>query len=466
MTKNKIIPDNKKITDIFFNEIFNTIHEAILVVDVESRVVFVNNSYCRLFNVPSPKIIGRLMSSIEPDATVIQVLKSGKPVLGRLFKVDSANDAFVISNAKPLLSDRLLWGAVAVIRDITEVIELTGVLRYMTNMTGYTHHETREINFMTNEIIGTHPLMLQTLKLAGKVAKTEVNVLIRGETGTGKELFAKAIHANSKRANSVFVAVNCASIPESLFESELFGYEPGAFSGASPHGKPGKFELAHDGTLFLDEVGELSPPLQAKLLRVIETREIDKIGGKKPIKTNTRIISATNRDLQAQTNNMAFRSDLYHRIATITIELPPLRYRRDDIILLTNHFMSKAKEITGGKYDLSVNAYKRLLEYSWPGNVRELQNVITSACLTTDSEIINLSELPINDQKEHCQTHVYDETDLTSILDYKSYMEIHEKTIIEKALNITKGNKTEALKLLKMNRKTFYDRLKRYGILP
>lgn len=451
------------LTDIFFNEIFNTIHEAILVVDIESKVLFVNKSYCQLFYVAPQKIIGRLMSNIEPDATVIQVIKTGKPVLGRLFKVASAN-AFVISNAKPLISKGVLMGAVAVIRDITEVIELTSVLKHMTNITSHSNHIINEIDFDASEIIGNHPLMKQTLKLAGKVAKTDVNVLIRGETGTGKELFARALHANSKRSNSAFIALNCASIPESLFESELFGYEPGAFSGASPQGKPGKFELANNGTLFLDEIGELSPPLQAKLLRVIEAREIDKIGGNKPLKVNTRIISATNRDLQAEIKNCTFRSDLYHRIATITIELPPIRYRRDDIILLANHFLSKIAERTERKYSFSVDAYKRLLEYGWPGNVRELHNVITGACLTTDDDIISLSELPINNEKEQHETAASTDLDISSILDYKSYMEFHEKVIIERTLNLTKGNKTEAIQLLKMNRKTFYDRLKRYGI--
>jgi len=452
------------VTDIFFNEIFNTIHEAILVVDIESKVIFVNKSYCRLFHVNLHKIVGRLMSTIEPDATVIQVIKTGQSVLGRLFKVDSAN-AFVISNAMPLIRDGILMGAVAVIRDITEVIELTSVLKHVTNITNLPNQETNETDFDTCEIMGTHPLMKQTLRLSGKVAKTEVNVLIRGETGTGKELFARAIHANSKRSDSAFVAINCASIPESLFESELFGYERGAFSGASPQGKPGKFELANNGTLFLDEVGELSPPLQAKLLRVIETREVDKIGGKKPLKINTRIISATNRDLQTEIKNNTFRSDLYHRIATITIELPPLRYRRDDIILLANHFLSKISEKSERKYAFSIDAYKRLLEYGWPGNVRELQNVITGACVASDDDIINLSELPINNEKEQHEPATPDVTDISSVLDYKSYMEFHEKALIKKTLTLTKGNKTEALELLKMNRKTFYDRLKRYGII-
>ncbi|SFG10420.1 Sigma-54 interaction domain-containing protein [Desulfotomaculum arcticum] len=163
------------------------------------------------------------------------------------------------------------------------------------------------------------------------------------------------------------MALNCASIPESLFESELFGYEPGAFSGAATQGKPGRFELANNGTLFLDEIGELSPTLQAKLLRAIETREIDKIGGKKPIKINTRLISATNRNLLADIKKSNFRNDLYHRLATITIELPPLRYRRDDIILLANHFLTKMSERTNRQFTLSVSAYKHLLEYRWPG---------------------------------------------------------------------------------------------------
>lgn len=464
MTNDKDHSIDQNLTGDFFKKILNSVHEAVIVVDSQTKIVFVNNAYCRLFDVAPTQIIGRLLADIEPNANMLQVLRERKPISGCLVKVDSA-DKFVISNVEPLFQGGKLWGAVSVIRDITEVIELTNILRHITNIDHKASYLDDIIQFSADNILGRSISLQRVLLLAGKIAKKDVNILITGETGTGKELLARAIHDNSLQAASPFVTVNSAAIPDSLFESELFGYEPGAFTGASSRGKLGKFQLANNGTLFLDEVGELTQVMQAKLLRVLETREIDKIGGNNPIKVSVRIIAATNRDLSPEALNNNFRSDLYYRLSTIVIELPPLRFRNDDVILLANHFLSKLGDETGKKYKLSLEASKHLLGYNWPGNIRELKNVITRAALVSDDGFLDLNHILSNKGVKNKQENVSSKLqNLSTDLDYKSFIMFQEKAIIEKALIISNGNKTMAADLINMNRKTFYNKLKRYKI--
>ncbi len=465
-----------QLKDLLVNSMLDSIHEAILVVDTATKIVFVNESYCRLFHVPKDRIVGRLLENIKPDAAVIEAMRTRQPVLGRFIRVEtSSGRIWVVSNSKPLLDKGTLWGAVAVIRDVTEAMEMTNALRHLCNLAQDIEEPSREsIDLISDEIVGTHPTLIRTLGIAGKVSKTDINVLITGETGTGKELLARAIHMNSARSRDPFVTLNCASIPESLFESELFGYEPGAFSGASTHGKPGKFELANKGTLFLDEIGELPLNLQAKMLRVIEAREVDKIGGKKPIKINTRILCATNRDLESGIRENTFRRDLYHRVATITINMPPLRNRGGDILLIANRCIAQIREQTGKQYVLSADACDAMQDYHWPGNARQLHNVIARACAMSTGGIIRPADLSLEKtagtqppNQRLPQWSAPDESSTNPVdldLGFKELIAKQERLIIEKALAASNGNKTKALSMLKMNRKCFYDKLKKYGI--
>jgi Nif-specific regulatory protein len=245
-----------------------------------------------------------------------------------------------------------------------------------------------------HDLVGESPPMKRLFKLVTQVAKADSTVLIRGESGTGKELTARAIHQASPRADAPFLAVNCATLSETLLESELFGHEKGAFTGAVAR-KIGKLEAAHTGTLFLDEVGEIAPPLQAKLLRVLQEREFERVGGTRPIQVDIRLLAATNRDLEAAIREGRFREDLYYRLDVITVTLPPLRERRGDIPLLASHFAERhARRLQGGAVGFSPAARRALTAYHWPGNVRQLSNVVERALVLGEDEMIRSDDLP------------------------------------------------------------------------
>ncbi len=307
------------------------------------------------------------------------------------------------------------------------------------------------------EIVGNSPAFLQAFAKAQKAAEAEVTVLLTGETGVGKEVFARAIHALSPRKNHPFVAINCASIPETLLESELFGYERGAFTGAT-RTKPGRIELARGGTLFLDEIGEMSPALQAKLLRVIEEKRIERLGGTREIEVDTRFIVATNRDLTALVQEGKFRQDLYYRLSVFPIEIPPLRERKEDIIPLAEHFLHKLREEGKPPKKMTEGAKKKLLSYSWPGNVRELKNVIERACVLSDGPFISEKDIVLQESNLPL--------DLSGTLEeaVERAKNWAEKEKILRALRASRGNIKEAASLLGISPKTLYGKIKKHGL--
>lgn len=306
-------------------------------------------------------------------------------------------------------------------------------------------------------IIGKSTSMQSLFNLISKSAESSASVLINGESGTGKELVARAIHSLSPRKQNHFVAVNCAAIPEGLLESELFGFMKGAFTGAASN-KQGLFELANNGTLFLDEIGEMPLNLQAKLLRIIEDGTFRRVGGISDIKVDVRIVSATNRTLQELIDNRQFREDLYFRLNVLSIKIPPLRERQDDIPLLVDHFLQK---YAAGRKKFSRDVFKLLNNYLWKGNVRELENIVERAVLLCDNEIITEEYLP---------------EEITSVpavkgisvpsggMDFEQLMEDTEKAYLLKALRKSNGVKTEAAKLLNLTFRSFRHKLKKYGI--
>lgn len=306
-------------------------------------------------------------------------------------------------------------------------------------------------------IIGTSETIREVLELAGRVAGSDTTILITGESGTGKELLAKGIHYNSPRLHGPFVAVNCAAIPEHLLESELFGHVRGAFTGAV-RDKAGKFELADGGTLFLDEIGDLRIDLQAKLLRVLQDRQIDRVGGSRPVSVDVRVVAATNKDIEREVRNGAFREDLYYRLSVIPLHMPPLRERKDDIPLLINHFLRKfnpAQDITLDHESLSA-----LTAYGWPGNVRELENVIERASVLKRGASLTLSDLPDKIKKEKASV----ENIVLNLPDEGIRLEDLEKNLIIKALERNKGNQTRAAEYLGITRPTLIYRMEKYGI--
>ncbi len=306
---------------------------------------------------------------------------------------------------------------------------------------------------ISGQIIGGSPAMLRTLDLVSQVAPSAATVLIQGESGTGKELIANAIHHGSPRRDRPFIKVNCAALPETLLESELFGYERGAFTGAVAR-KEGRFELADRGTLFMDEIGDLSPATQAKLLRVLQAGEFERLGGTRTLKVDVRLVAATNADLATLVREKRFREDLFYRLNVITIQIPPLRERREDIPLLAQHFLCRfaaknAKAITG----FTEEALDLLQTYTWPGNVRELENVIERAVVLTRSSMISPADLP--------ETLVgSDQAARHLVISIGTPLEEVEDRLIEETLRYTKGDKTLAAKLLGIATRTIYRRMK------
>ena len=316
----------------------------------------------------------------------------------------------------------------------------------------------------TERIVGNSPVMQEVYKTVGKVAKADATVLITGESGTGKELVAEALHYNSNRRSGPIVKVSCAALPETLLEAELFGHEKGSFTGAMTQ-RRGRFEMADKGTIFLDEIGEMSLPMQTKLLRVLQERKIERVGSSLPIKVDIRIICATNKDLQRQVEQQKFRDDLFYRLNVINIHMPPLRDRKEDIPALVEHFLAKHRySATAQPAAISEEALKRLMEYDWPGNVRELENVVERAVVLSRGQIITSRELPFGDHEagEHDEEGG-DEVSVEKSFFKKSVAQF-EKDLIMKALRDANGNRSKAAEMLGIYRRLLYAKIKEYGL--
>jgi DNA-binding NtrC family response regulator len=313
-------------------------------------------------------------------------------------------------------------------------------------------------------IVGESDVIKRAVGETQRVAQTEATVLLLGESGTGKELFARAVHHLSNRREKPFVAINCAAIPETLIENELFGHERGAFTGASDR-RQGKFELANGGTVFLDEIGELPVAVQGKLLRAIEERLIDRIGGRAPIAVDVRVVAATNKDLKAAVEAGEFRGDLYFRLAVFPLEVPPLRERGEDVILLAKHFAAQmGQELRGRPAMLSDEAVGALKKHHWTGNVRELENAIERACILSDSLILQPNDLGLVEIKSEATT--LDQLDLSGTLSDVAHraLSVVERRKIAAALELNEGNKSRTAEDLGISYKTLLTKLKEYSL--
>lgn len=319
----------------------------------------------------------------------------------------------------------------------------------------------REFSF--DNIITADGKMQDVFRLVSKVLNNDITVLIYGESGTGKELIAKAIHYNGERKDKPFVVVNCASIPRELLESELFGHEKGSFTGAHQR-KLGKFEIANGGTIFLDEVGELEMLLQAKLLRVIQQREFERVGGTELIKTNVRIVSATNRDLKQAVESKEFREDLYYRLNSFPIYVPPLRQRKADILVLAEHFVSELNsKLNKTVKGFTKRALKLIYEYDWPGNIREMENTIERCLIIADKDVIDVEDLPAHLRTAERMANVDYSGPLFNDETIIPFERLKEESI-RHALKVTKGNIVEAAKRLQLGRATIYRLMEKYSI--
>ncbi len=322
-------------------------------------------------------------------------------------------------------------------------------------------------------IVGKSPGMLKVFKDIGRVAPKDITVLITGESGTGKELAAKAIHYNSRRSLGPFVAINSASIPKDLLESELFGHKKGAFTGAVED-KRGKVDAANGGTLFLDEISEMEPELQAKLLRFIQEKDFTPLGSTEPVKADVRIIGATNTNLREAVARGAFREDLYYRFNVVQIKLPPLRDRKEDVALLVKHFLKEAAEkLETGEKDLSKEARAAIIKFDWPGNVRELENVIKRACVLSTGSVIEKKDLLLDDDtygsikeflEEKLKRYLKDMAKATNCNLYDTVLSEVEKALIAIVMKETGGNQLKTAKILGINRNTLRTKIKEYKI--
>jgi DNA-binding NtrC family response regulator len=317
----------------------------------------------------------------------------------------------------------------------------------------------KEIKNIKSNLESKSPSMIKVIEMIKQIADTKVTVMLYGETGTGKELAAQTLHNFSSRGDKPFVKVNCAAIPETLLESELFGYEKGAFTGAVVR-KPGKFELASGGSIFLDEIGDISLGVQVKLLRTLQEREFERLGGTKTIKVDVRIIAATNKNLEELVKKGSFREDLYYRLNVVPITMPPLRDRKEDIPMLIDSFLNKSSDISGRlPKKMSSEALSKLIVYSWPGNIRELQNIIERCVVINPRDIISVEDLPINISLfQETQSNEEEISKLDEVLDGA------EKEVIIKVLRENKGNRTKASEALGISRRSLHRKIIKYSI--
>jgi two-component system response regulator HydG len=385
----------------------------------------------KAFNPAIPVIIMTAYSSVE---TAVEALKSG------------AYDYLT----KPLDFDELRL-AMERAMDHRQLREENRLLR-----------ESLGNHFDRQNIIGRSPAMVKLLETVAQVAPSEATVLITGESGTGKEMIAGAIHFNSPRKDGPFVKLNCAAITETLLESELFGHEKGAFTGAHKR-KEGRFRQAHGGSIFLDEISEMSLAMQVKLLRVLQDREITRVGGEEVINVDVRLVAATNKDLFQEIEAGLFREDLFYRLNVVTITMPPLRERREDVPLLAKHFLEtfcekNRKKIKG----FTPQAMDLLLKYDWPGNVRELMNAVERGVVLANSEYLDEKDLPLALRDESIEGEAPPEQAIPGDLP----LEEVEKASILKTLELTGGNKSEAARRLGITRRTLHKKLKKYGVMP
>ncbi|MGE5574399.1 MAG: sigma 54-interacting transcriptional regulator [Bacteroidota bacterium] len=453
--------------------IINSTQDAISVVDENGMGLLINPAYTRLTGLTEEDIIGKPATTdiAEGESMHMRVLRTRLPVRGARMKVGPRKKE-VIVHAAPIIVGDELKGSVAVIHDTSEIRRLTEELDRARRLI-----RRLEAKYTFDDIVGASPKMARAVEQARRVAATPVTVLLRGESGTGKELFAHAIHNASDRARAQFIRVNCTAIVDTLLESELFGYEEGAFTGAKRGGKRGLFEDANGGTIFLDEVGATNLALQAKLLRVLQEKEIVRVGNTRPIPVDVRVIAATNTDLEKAVREGRMREDLYYRLNVVPIFIPPLRERVEDIPLLCHSLIRRFNQAYGRNVSrISEEALAILTEYDWPGNVRELENVLSRAIINMHYSEVEIlpghlpalgrfqQVLQATRANAHAQARGAEQQPASGVSMLQDAVERAERRAILRALEATGGNKTAAAKLLGVGLRNLYYKIKRYGI--
>lgn len=447
--------------------VIQSTQDAISVVDKNGIGLLINPAYTRLTGLPADQVIGKPadVDIAEGDSMHMRVLATGQPVKNVLMKVGPARRE-VIVNVAPIYVSNQLCGAVGVLHDISEIKHLTEELDKAKQLI-----RSIQAKYTFADISGTSHAMVMAVDQAKKAAETPATVLLRGESGTGKELFAHAIHNLSERRYRSFIRVNCAALSENLLESELFGYEEGAFTGAKRGGRRGLFEEASGGTLFLDEIGEMTISTQAKLLRAVQEREIIRVGGTNPIPIDVRLIAATHVNLEQAVAKGRFREDLYYRLNVIPILIPPLRYRREDLADIALAILYRQNQLYGRNVErISAEAVELLQNYDWPGNVRELENTIGRAMIhmSYGETILQAVHLPVlsltkssvgSMQRPLWELSGQKENDVFAREQLSDVLRETEQLAIQRALEMSGGNKTEAAKRLGISIRSLYYKL-------
>ena len=439
--------------------ILNSAHEAIEMADNTGLIKYVNPAFTRVTGIPEAGRVGKNIFEVSPHGALTKSLITQKTVIGYRSKVGGSG-VEVISNASPIVVEGEIVGSVVVFQAITDILKLMDELQKSTTIIENLYAKIDQITgskFTFDDLIGHSKIFVSTLEMAKKASKSESSVLLTGESGTGKELYAHAIHHASQRRSRPFIKVSCASIPEELLESELFGHEKGAFTGAVKT-KLGKVELANGGTLFLDEINEINHFMQGKLLRLLQDLEFERVGGGQAIKADIRIIAATNVNLITLVRKGVFREELFFRLNVIELNLPALRQRREDIAELVEYFLSKMSRKHGKKIrNVTADAQQLLINYEWPGNIRELENILERALVTIDNEVITKQNLsPYIGQFENQQVAHY-----TDIMPLDKMEQIMIKAALSRYGETLEGKK-KAAQALNISLATLYNKLKKY----
>lgn len=461
----------EKVEDInkWLDAIIENSFDGIYITDGNANTVKINQAYKKLTGLKDQEVLGYNMEELVRNGTIsvsgsLIAIREKRPVtLQQKFK--TGKECLITSS--PIYNDK--GEIIIVVTNVRDLTELLNLREEVEKTQQERRRIERELNLLYEKMCGHTKIIaedyrsLNTLLLADKVAPLDTTVMLLGETGVGKEVFAQYIYSNSARRGKQYLKVNCGAIPDNLIESELFGYEKGAFTGADKNGKTGLFEIADGGTVFLDEIGELPMSVQVKILRVLQEQEITRIGGTKPVKIDVRIIAATNRNLEEMVKKELFRADLYYRLMVFPIQIPPLRERKKDIIPLASRFLEDLNMKYGFRKKLTPVAVQLLQEYQWPGNIRELRNIIERAVIISRNEDITPESLPIaqniHAENDIANTKLPDGQDK----DLKTILEEMELEYMNQAYD-KYGNVREAARSLGMNASTFVRKRKKYQI--
>lgn len=442
------------------NTIMDATNDCIVYVNKDGVIEHLSGAYAEFLKIKAEDAIGKHVREVIENTRMDIVIKTGKPEIAQVQEINGRN---MIATRIPVFVNGKVTGSVGKVlfRDVDELNQLYLKINSIEKELNLYRDEFTKLNkasYALDSIICENKDMKKLKEITQKVANTNSNVLILGDSGTGKELFAHAIHNNSKRSNKPFIKVNCGAIPFDLVESELFGYEEGSFTGAKKGGKIGKFKAADGGTIFLDEIAELPLNMQVKLLRVLQDHEIEKIGSVDSEKIDVRVVAATNKNLEEMVDKGSFRLDLYYRLNVVNLRIPPLRERKDDIVVLSNYLIkkiSKAEDIYVEK--ISTKAMEFLIRYDWPGNVRELENILERA--------INFLDEDTKIMTKHLPPKITGMTGAEAVISLKDTMDKVEKEVLINSLILSKGNKSEAADALGISRTSFYDKMQKHGLM-